>query len=238
MKQQAGKIFIAVIITGMVSVYFAFDLGQYFTLDSIKQKQAFFIEFYSQNKLMTISVFMGIYIMVTALSLPGAAAMTVAAGAMFGLILGVVLVSFASTIGATLAFLASRFVLREIVQNKFGKKLKAVNDGIEKEGAFYLFTLRLVPVVPFFVINLLMGLTPIKVSVFYLVSQLGMLPGTLVFINAGTQLGKLESFNGILSMELIFSFAFIGVFPLISKKVVNIIKTCKVALHLKKSKKR
>ena len=150
--------------------------------------------------------------------------MTLAGGALFGLWAGLVFVSFASTIGATLAFLASRFLLKESVLNRFGEKLTAINQGIEEDGAFYLFTLRLVPLFPFFIINLAMGLTPIRTGVFYLVSQLGMLPGTLVFVNAGTQLGKIESASGILSPGLLFSFVLLGVFPLLAKKVVALIK--------------
>jgi uncharacterized membrane protein YdjX (TVP38/TMEM64 family) len=150
--------------------------------------------------------------------------MTLAAGALFGNLVGLIMVSFASSIGATLAFLFSRFLLKDYVQKKFGDKLKAINEGVEKEGAFYLFTLRLVPVFPFFVINLAMGLTPIKTFVFYLVSQVGMLPGTFVFVNAGTQIGKLESLKGILSPELIISFALLGIFPLAAKKIISMVK--------------
>jgi uncharacterized membrane protein YdjX (TVP38/TMEM64 family) len=170
---------------------------------------------------------MGIYIAVAALSLPGAAILTLAAGALFGNLAGLIMVSFASSIGATLAFLVSRFLLKDYVQKKFGDKLKAINEGVAKEGAFYLFTLRLVPVFPFFVINLAMGLTPIKTLAFYLVSQVGMLPGTFVYVNAGTQIGKLESLKGILSPELIFSFALLGIFPLVAKKIISMIKARK-----------
>jgi uncharacterized membrane protein YdjX (TVP38/TMEM64 family) len=157
---------------------------------------------------------MVVYILMAALSLPGAAMMTLAGGAVFGIVYGTVLVSFASTIGATLAFLFSRYLFRDWVQRKFSSKLTAINRGIEKEGGFYLFTLRLVPAFPFFVINLVMGVTPLRSSVFYMVSQIGMLPGTLVFVNAGTQLAKIESAGGILSLNLMISFALLGIFQI------------------------
>jgi dihydrolipoamide dehydrogenase len=176
----------------------------------------------------TALVFFVVYVAVTALSLPGAALMTLVAGAIFGLLWGTVIVSFASSIGATLAFLASRFLFRDAIQRRFGDKLRAINQGIEKEGAFYLFTLRLVPAFPFFVINLVMGLTPIPTRTFYWVSQVGMLLGTIVYVNAGTQIGQIESLRGILSPTLLISFALLGVFPLIAKKIVDAIKARKV----------
>lgn len=228
MKVSTSKLMILCTVLGLIVVYFIFDLGLYFTLSSIKEKHTIFVGFYADNQAVTIALFLGVYILITALSLPGAAAMTVVAGAMFGLFLGTVLVSIASTIGATLAFLLSRFIFRDTVQNRFREKLKAVNDGMKKEGALYLLSLRLVPVFPFFLINLLMGLTLIKTPVFIFTSQLGMLPGTMVFVNAGTQLGKIESFKGILSPGLIFSFVLLGIFPLIAKKTVNIIKERKL----------
>jgi len=180
------------------------------------------------------TVFALVYIISTALSLPGATILTLAGGAIFGLGLGIVLVSFSSTIGATLAFLTSRFLLRDFVQGKFKDKLTSINQGIEKEGAFYLFTLRLVPVFPFFLINLVMGLTPIRPFIYFFISQLGMLPGTIVYVNAGTQLAQIDSLRGILSPDLVLSFALIGVLPLFSKWTISIVKSRK---HLKKFKK-
>jgi uncharacterized membrane protein YdjX (TVP38/TMEM64 family) len=165
------------------------------------------------------------YILVTSLSLPGAAVMTLAGGALFGLLTGTVVVSFASTIGATLACFVSRFILRDWVQGKFGDKLKTVNEGIEKEGAFYLFTLRLIPVFPFWLINLVMGLTKMPLKNFYLVSQIGMLPGTMVYVNAGKELARIESLSGILSPGLILSFVLLGIFPIITKKLLSLYKT-------------
>jgi pyruvate/2-oxoglutarate dehydrogenase complex dihydrolipoamide dehydrogenase (E3) component/uncharacterized membrane protein YdjX (TVP38/TMEM64 family) len=169
-----------------------------------------------------------IYIAVTALSLPGAVIMTLAGGALFGLWTGLLLVSFASSIGATLAFLASRFLLRDWVQDRFGNRLAAINAGMAKDGAFYLFTLRLVPVFPFFIINLVMGLTPIKTRTFYWVSQVGMLAGTAVYVNAGTQLAQLEGLSGILSPGLLGSFVLLGIFPLLAKKLVAVVQARKV----------
>ncbi|MGB5686354.1 MAG: TVP38/TMEM64 family protein, partial [Candidatus Electrothrix sp.] len=223
-----GKIILILVIAVLASLFFAFDLQEYLSFAYLKSSQASFQTsfqaYYADHRLLTVAGYMAIYILVTALSLPGAVIMTLAGGALFGLWLGLVLVSFASTIGATLAFLASRFLLKESVQNRFGDKLTAINQGIEQDGAFYLFTLRLVPVFPFFIINLAMGLTPIRTGVFYLVSQLGMLPGTVVFVNAGTQLGKIDSAAGILSPGLLSSFALLGIFPLLAKKVVALIK--------------
>ena len=164
---------------------------------------------------------MGIYILITALSLPGAAVMTLAGGALLGFWLGTLAASLASTIGATLACFVSRYVLRDWVQGKFGDKLAAINRGIEKEGKFYLFTLRLIPIFPFFVINLVMGLTTISLVTFYWVSQLGMLPGTMVYVNAGKELARIDSLSGILSPGLIFSFVLLGLFPLVVKKLMG-----------------
>jgi uncharacterized membrane protein YdjX (TVP38/TMEM64 family) len=227
MNQKTTRMAIFAMIAIFIVCFFYFDLGRYFTLEYFKGQQQVLQDYYAANPALTISIYMGIYIAVAALSLPGAAILTLAAGALFGNLAGLIMVSFASSIGATLAFLVSRFLLKDYVQKKFGDKLKAINAGVEKEGAFYLFTLRLVPVFPFFVINLAMGLTPIKTLAFYLVSQVGMLPGTFVYVNAGTQIGKLESLKGILSPELILSFALLGVFPLVAKKLISVIKARK-----------
>ena len=228
------------IILGLIALviflFFSYDLQHLLTLDGLKNGLGDFEAWRSESPTLVALVFLGIYVCVTALSLPGAAVMTLAAGALFGVLWGTVIVSFASSIGATLAFLASRYFLQETVQNKFGERLKAINAGIEREGAFYLFTLRLVPVFPFFLINLLMGLTPIKAATFYLVSQLGMLAGTIVYVNAGTQLAQIESLSGILSPALIFSFALLGIFPFIAKKVISIFKAKRVYKNWTKPK--
>lgn len=236
MKQRTTKLLLLLAIAGMVVAFFAFDLGQYLTLDYLKQQQAAFDELYQQNHFATLGAYAAIYILVTALSLPGATIMTLAGGAMFGLWTALLVVSFASSIGATLAFLVSRFLLRDWVQSRFGDKLVSINQGVEKEGPFYLFSLRLVPIFPFFVINLAMGLTPLKAGLFYIVSQIGMLPGTFVYVNAGTQIGLLESAAGILSPAIIFSFALLGIFPLVAKKVIGVLKARKVYANYNRPK--
>lgn len=231
MKTPSFKWIVAVSVILLVVLFFVYDLGQFLSLAYIKSRQAWLMDIYSSHTLLTIGAYMLIYIAVTALSLPGAAVMTLAGGALFGLLTGTVVISFASTIGATLAFLVSRFLLKDWVQNRFKDKLKAINQGIEKEGAFYLFTLRLVPVFPFFIINLVMGLTPISTRRFYLVSQLGMLPGTLVYVTAGTQLAQIDSLQGILSPGLLLSFALLGIFPLLAKKGVAFINKKRKGTH-------
>jgi pyruvate/2-oxoglutarate dehydrogenase complex dihydrolipoamide dehydrogenase (E3) component/uncharacterized membrane protein YdjX (TVP38/TMEM64 family) len=222
------KIIILLAVIVAIIAFFVFDLGRFFSLTYIKESQQQFAELYAAQPVTVIAAFFAIYVTVAALSLPGAAILTLAGGAIFGLAKGLIIVSFASSIGATLAFLASRFVLGESVQQKFGQRMAEINKGVEKEGAFYLFTLRLVPLVPFFVINLLMGLTKMKTLTFYWVSQLGMLLGTAVFVNAGTQLAKIDSLKGILSPGLIGSFVLLGIFPIIAKKIVDGFKQRKV----------
>ena len=219
---KKGLILIPVLI--LIGLFFVFDLHHFLTLAELKSRQEAFQQFYLANRLVTLGSYFLLYIVVTALSLPGAAVMTLAGGALFGFLPALIVVSFASTIGATLAFLVSRFLLRDWVQGKFGERLKALNDGIAKEGGFYLFTLRLVPLFPFFVINLVMGLTPMRVWTYYWVSQVGMLAGTMVYVNAGTQLGQIDSLGGILSPGLLFSFVLLGVFPLVARKGVDIIQ--------------
>ncbi|MDP1982483.1 MAG: FAD-dependent oxidoreductase [Sulfuritalea sp.] len=222
------KLLVVVVVAIVVALYFAFDLGSYFSLDVLKAQQAAIENYRQANPWLTAGIFFAIYVAATALSLPGATVLTLAGGAIFGLLWGTVLVSFASSLGATLAFLASRFLLRDWVAARFGQRLQAIDDGIRREGGFYLFTLRLVPVFPFFMITLLMGLTPMRAGTFYWVSQLGMLAGTLVYVNAGTQLAGIDSLSGILSPGLIASFALLGIFPLIAKKIVDTVKARKV----------
>ena len=219
--KKTGKIITVVALIGLIALFFIFDLGQYLTLSYIKSQQDQFAQFYADNALLTIAGYMLVYITTTALSLPGAALLTLLGGALFGVVTGTIIVSFASTIGATLAFLVARFLLRDWVQNKFSEQLKTLNKGVEDEGAFYLFTLRLIPAVPFFVINLAMGLTPMKTMTFYLVSQVGMLAGTIVYVNAGTQLAKIESASGILSPALLGSFVVLELFPIVTKKIMG-----------------
>ena len=230
------QIIIIFVVAGVLGAFFYLDLGQYLSLEYIKEQQASFLEFYKENTLLAIGAFTAIYIVSTALSLPGAVLLTLLGGALFGLLVGTILVSFASSIGATLAFLVSRLLLRDWVQNKFGSYLKSFNEGVKRDGGFYLFTLRLIPAVPFFVINLVMGLTPMKAITFYGVSQLGMLAGTIVFVNAGTQLAQLDSLSGILSPEIIFSFVLLGIFPFLARKLVGFYKGRRVMSKIKKPK--
>ncbi|WOA32246.1 FAD-dependent oxidoreductase [Alloalcanivorax xenomutans] len=224
----AKKGFLMLLIAALVAAFFLFDLGQYLSLDYLKSQQAAFQELAGEHPLRVLGGFFVLYVLVTALSLPGAAILTLAAGALFGFWWALLLVSFASSLGATLAFLASRFLFQDAVQQRFGERLKKINAGVEKDGAFYLFTLRLIPVFPFFVINLLMGLTPIRTGTFYWVSQLGMLAGTAVYVNAGTQLGQLESLSGILSPGLIGAFALLGLFPWLARLPVRLWQTRRI----------
>jgi pyruvate/2-oxoglutarate dehydrogenase complex dihydrolipoamide dehydrogenase (E3) component/uncharacterized membrane protein YdjX (TVP38/TMEM64 family) len=222
------KIGLVLLLALGVVAFFALDLGRFLSLDYVKGAQDRFAELYAQHPAAVLGSYFGIYVLVTALSLPGAVIMTLAGGAIFGLLVGTLVVSFASSLGATLAMLAARYLLREGVQSRFGARLADIDKGIAREGAFYLFTLRLVPLFPFFVINLLMGLTKMKAATFYWVSQLGMLAGTVVYVNAGTQLARIDSLQGILSPGLLLSFALLGIFPLIAKKIVDLVQARRV----------
>jgi uncharacterized membrane protein YdjX (TVP38/TMEM64 family) len=226
-KSAIKKVVIIAVILSLVAVFKIFHLGQYLTLSYIKESQENFSLLYADHRFLVISSYMAIYILVTSLSLPGAAILTIAGGALFGLWVGTLAVSFASTIGATLACFVSRFLLRDWVQGKFGDKISKVNEGIKNEGKFYLFTLRLIPIFPFWVINLIMGLTKMSLTEFYWVSQVGMLPGTMVYVNAGKELAKIESLKGILSPGLLISFALLGLFPIAVKKVLSFYKARK-----------
>ncbi len=214
------KIAIVAVILGLIVIFKTFHLDQYLSLEYLKSSRESFTALYEQNAFLVIGAYFAIYVLVTSLSLPGAAVMTLAGGALFGLVAGTVIVSFASTIGATLACIVSRYLLQNWVQTRYGDKLAAINRGVEKEGAFYLFTMRLIPAFPFFLINLAMGLTKLPIRTFYWVSQLGMLAGTAVFVNAGKELSKINSLGGILSPSLIFSFALLGILPITLKKLL------------------
>lgn len=222
--RMLAKMSLVAVAIAVVYVFFTQDLGRYFTLDYLKSQQTAFASYYQQHTLRTLLIYMGAYVAMAAFSLPGATMMTLAGGALFGFATGTVAVSFASTIGATLALLAARFLFRDGVRARFGERLRAIDAGMAREGAFYLFTLRLIPLFPFFVINLVMGLTAIRTTTFFWVSQLGMLPATLVYVNAGTQLARLDSLQGILSPSLLLSFALLGIFPLVAKKAVDYVK--------------
>ncbi len=231
------KVVLLVTLITLIGLWFAFDLSQYFTLEQAKAQQLALQDTIAEKPFLSSLVYFAVYILVTALSLPGAAIMTLLGAALFGFWWSLLLISFASTIGATLAFLFSRFILRDWVQTKFGNRIAPINAGIEKDGPFYLFTLRLIPVFPFFLVNLLMGLTPISTRMFYLVSQLGMLAGTAVYINAGTQLGEIESLSGIISAPVLVSLALLGLFPLIAKFIMNIITQRRVYANWKRPEK-
>ncbi|GAB4466655.1 MAG: bifunctional TVP38/TMEM64 family protein/FAD-dependent oxidoreductase [Burkholderiaceae bacterium] len=217
------RLALLVVVAAAIAAFFVFDLQQYLTLEFFHASRAQIDAYYAAHPWQTAAAYFAIYVAVAALSLPGAAIMTLAGGAIFGLAIGTLLVSFASSIGATLAFLASRFLLRDWVQGKFGDKLASINEGIRREGAFYLFALRLVPVFPFFVINLLMGLTPIRTRTFYWASQLGMLAGTIVYVYAGTQLGRFQ-----ISAGLISAFVLLGIFPLAAKRLLALLESRRV----------
>jgi len=222
------KLIIIAGLAALIASYFIFDLGQYLTFEAIKERVGGAQQLYADDPVYVMAIFFAIYVAVTAASLPGAALLTLAAGGLFGLVTGTIFVSFASTIGATLAFLASRFVLRDTLEAKFGDRLKSINEGLERDGAFYLFTLRMVPAVPFFVINLVMGLTRIRVLTYAIVSQIGMLLGTIVYVNAGTQLANLDSPEGIFTPAVIGSFVLLGIAPWIAKGIIGWIKARKV----------
>lgn len=223
-RKNLLKIAVISVVMMAIVAFFALDLSQYMQLDYIQQQRAVFAAYYDANRLLVLLGFFLLYVIATALSLPIAAILTLLAGALFGFLLGLVVVSFASSIGASLAFLFSRFIFRDTVQQKYGHYLEKVNQGIKKEGAFYLFALRLVPVVPFFVVNLLMGLMPIRLWVFYVVSQIGMLAGTAVYVYAGTELGQITALSDIMSPTLWIAFVLLGLLPLLSKKILAVMR--------------
>jgi pyruvate/2-oxoglutarate dehydrogenase complex dihydrolipoamide dehydrogenase (E3) component/uncharacterized membrane protein YdjX (TVP38/TMEM64 family) len=220
-RGNQGRILLLLLIVAGIAAFFVFDLGGHLTLANLKARQAELAGLVEARPLAAVAAFFLLYVAVTALSLPGAAILTLAAGAIFGLWQGTLIVSFASTLGASLAFLSSRYLLRGWVKGRFGKRVGAIDRGIEKDGAFYLLTLRLIPAFPFFLINLAMGLTAMRLVTFALVSQVGMLPGTIVYVNAGTQLAAIESTSDILSPALIGSFVLLGLFPLLAKMLVG-----------------
>ncbi len=221
---NSKKIALLLGFLAFVACFFVFDLQQYLNLEYLKLRQNDIKHYFSSNPIQTGAIFFSIYVIVTSISLPGAGILTIAAGAIFGTVWGSVLVSFASVLGATIAFLISRYLFHDLIQTRFSKQLKPINRGVEREGSLYLFTVRLVPVFPFFIINIVMALTPIKTFTFAWVSQIGMLIPTIIFVNAGTQLAQIESAGDILSLELILSFVLLGVFPIAAKKTLDLIK--------------
>lgn len=215
------KVLLLLAVTGGIAAFFAFDLGRFFSLAYLKDSQQQFAQLYAERPLTVTLAYLFAYVAVTALSLPGAAIMTLAGGAAFGVVWGTVVVSFASTVGATLAMLTARYLLRESIQQRLGRRLDEINRGIEKDGAFYLFSLRLIPAVPFFALNLLMGLTRMKTWTYFWVSQIGMLAGTVAYVNAGTQLARIDSLGGILSPALLGSFVLLGLLPLLLRGLLG-----------------
>lgn len=218
------RLAVAALFALAIAAWFLFDLGQYLTLDTLKAQQALIDELYRSDPLLVLGLFFLVYVLLTALSVPGAVILTLAAGAIFGVTTGTLVVSFASTLGATLAFLASRYLFHDAVQARFSERLRPVNEGVKRDGAFYLFSLRLVPVFPFFAVNLLMGLTPIRAWTYYWVSQTGMLLGTIVYVNAGTQLARIDNLADIASPGLLASFAALGLLPWLGKWIMAFIR--------------
>jgi uncharacterized membrane protein YdjX (TVP38/TMEM64 family) len=217
----AARLVLLCVVAVLVAAFFVFDLGRFLSLEYLETVRGDAAAAISAHPFAASAIFFGVYVAVAALSLPGAAVMTLAGGALFGLGWGLALVSFASTLGATLAMLISRRLLGDWVQQRFGVQLESVNRGLAEDGGFYLFGIRMVPLFPFFVVNLVMGLTRIRALTFCWVSQLGMLPGTAVYVFAGTQLGRIGSPADILSPGLIFAFCLLGVFPLLARKLMS-----------------
>lgn len=224
MTKRRNKVLILIAISVVVATFFTLDLHHYLTLEQLKARQQDIQEFYGFNRLLTLILYFTLYVLVAALSLPGATVLTLAGGALFGFFPALVTVSFASAGGAVLAFLGSRLLLRDWVLSRFGERLGTINRGLEKEGALYLLTLRLVPLFPFFVINLAMGLTTMRTLTFYWISQIGMLAGTAIYINAGTRLGQIDSLAGLFSPGLLVSFFLLGTFPLLARQLIGVIR--------------
>ncbi len=228
------RFFVLALILLLVTVYFTTGAGSYLTLTSLKQNQEHLAAQFSNHPLLVSLIFGLVYVIVTALSIPGATILTLASGAIFGLLYGTIIASVASTLGATLSFLGARYLFRQSAERRFRDRITSINQGLQKEGSFYLFTLRLIPAFPFFLVNLVMGLTQFSVWRFFLVSQIGMLPGTFVYVNAGTEISKIESLKGILSPGLLISFSLLGILPLLSKWLIGYFRSRK---HLRKYKK-
>ena len=222
-----AKIILALVVLALVAVFFIFDLGQYVSLEFFKAQQSTFNQYYLDNPVLVILIFAAVYILMTGASLPFATPLTVLGGAIFGTVIGSIVVSFASTIGATIAFLVSRFLFRDAVQARFGDRLEKIQDGIAREGAFYVFGLRLVPIFPFVMLNSLLGLTKIKTWTYFWSSQLGMLLGTIVYVNAGKELANIDSLADIASPTLIASFVALGILPIASKYILNFLRSNK-----------
>ncbi len=220
----AGRLALLALIAAAVGAFFALELDRFLTLEALKDRQEALLVFYEANRALAIAAYALVYVAAAALSVPGAALLNMAGGALFGFWIGLVAASFASSVGALLAMLVARFLLRDLVQARFGARLATVNAGMQRDGAFYLFALRLLPIFPYFMINAVMGLTQIRALTYYWVSQLGMLAATAAYVNLGTQLAQVESLAGALSLELIASFALLGVLPLAARKAVEVLR--------------
>jgi pyruvate/2-oxoglutarate dehydrogenase complex dihydrolipoamide dehydrogenase (E3) component/uncharacterized membrane protein YdjX (TVP38/TMEM64 family) len=236
MSNTVIRLLVAAVFLTLLIAFFVFDLGQYLSLEELRQQRDQLLAFTEDHLLLMFVGYLVVYIIMAALSVPGAAVLTLAGGALFGLLLGTVAASLASTIGATLVFLAARFLFRDTIQNRFGKRLKTINEGVERDGAFYLLALRLVPVFPFWAINLVMALTPIRTWTYFWVSLVGMFPATVIYVNAGTQLARIDTMRDILSIEIIAAFALLGLLPLIMRWTLRLLKRSKVYRGHKKPK--
>ena len=221
------KIALVVAILAIIAAFFIFDLQQYFSLDYLKQQQSSLNQLYADNPALIAAIFFFVYVIFAALALPAATILTLAGGAIFGFWVGLLVVSFASTIGATIAFILTRYLFHDAIESKFGHRLQTINAGIEREGAFYVFGLRLVPLFPFVMINSLLALTKLKTSTFYWASQIGMLAGTAVYVNAGTQIAQIQSLGDVADPKLLLSFALLGVFPIVAKYALAWLKRVK-----------
>ncbi len=225
------KLLVLVVALALIATYVVFDIGQYLSLEFLQSKHQLLVQYATEYPVSSIAVYFLLYVCAAVLSLPGISLLTIGAGAIFGFITGFILVSFAATIGATLAFLLSRYLFKDFLQKNFSSQLQTINAGVEKEGVFYLFTMRLIPLVPFFLINLLMGLTSIKTSLFYTVSQIGMAPVTAIFTYSGNQLAQIETLRDILSPSLIFAFFLLGIFPIATRKLLDLYRQKKQSIQ-------
>ncbi len=230
------KIILVFVIIALIASFFAFDLHQYLDFAYIKSKQQAIADYYQANPFQSIIIFFVVYVLVTSFSIPGASILSLLAGAIFGLLLGSILVIFAATIGATIAFWLARYLIGNTIQERYADKLKTINAGVEKDGAFYLLTLRLIPIFPFFIINVLMGLTPIRTITYVLTSFFGMLAGTVIYVNVGTQLANLESVGGILTPKIWGAFILLAIFPWIAKFIIKTIKNRRIYAGFNKPK--
>ena len=221
LNRNRWRLLLAALILGLIAAFYGLGLQQYLSLEFLREQEAWLMQMYAMQPVLWALAYFAVYVAITGLSLPLASAITLIAGPVFGLVWGSVIVTFAAAFGATISFLVARYLLRDWVQARFAHQLAAVNRGIDRDGVFYLFLLRLIPAFPFFVINLVMGLTPMRTRTYFWVSLVGMIPGNILYVNAGVQLGRIHSLHGLLSPVLIGSFVALGVFPLAVKKLVD-----------------